>query len=345
MLDGMKVLVTGGTGFVGSHAAAAIARGGHELRLLLRRPEQVSASLGRFGLEVTDIVVGDVVDEDVVARAVDGCAAVVHAAAGYSLDPRRAEEMRRTNARATELVLGRAVDGGLDPVVHVSTTVALTRYGGSGPDLPLGDVELPYARSKRDSEVIARRLQDAGAPVVTIYPGAVWGPGDPYRGDEGERLRWILLGRFPLYPRGGMHIVDVRDAAAVIAAVLTPGRGPRRYVVPGHHVDGSQLYATFADVTGRRFPHLIMPGPVIGPAARLIDAVQRRLPGGWHYPADREGVEILRRNTRLDDSAARTEFGIEAVPLRQTIADTVEWLVESGRVPARRAGRLAKAQL
>jgi nucleoside-diphosphate-sugar epimerase len=343
MLYGMKVLVTGGTGFVGSHVAAAIARGGHELRLLVRRPAQVSASLSPFGLEVTDIVVGDVLDEDVVSRAVEGCDAVVHAAAVFTLDPRRAEEMRRTNARATELVLGRAVDGGLDPVVHVSTTVALTRYGGSGPELPLGDIELPYARSKRDSEEIARRLQEAGAPVVTVYPGAVWGPGDPYRGDEGERLRWILLGRFPLYPRGGMHVVDVRDVAAVIAAALAPGRGPRRYIVPGHHVDGGQIYAAFADVTGRRFPHLILPGPVMGPSARVIDAVQRWLPARWHYPADREGVEILRRNTRLDDSVARAELGVEPVPLQQTITDTVRWLVESGRVPARRAGRLVPA--
>jgi nucleoside-diphosphate-sugar epimerase len=343
MLVGVKVLVTGGTGFVGSHAAAAIARGGHELRLLVRRPEQVTASLGPLGLEVTDIVVGDVLDEDVVSQAVEGCEAVVHAAAVYSVDPRRAEEMRRTNARATELVLGRAVDRGLDPVVHVSTTVALTRYAGSGPDLPLGDIGLPYAQSKIDSEKVARRLQGAGAPVVTVYPGAVWGPGDPYRGDQSERLRWLLLGRFPLWPRGGMHVVDVRDAAAVIAAVLRAGRGSCRYIVPGHHVDGHQVFAVVADITGRRFPHLVLPGPVIGPSTRLIDAVHRWLPERWHYPADREGVEIVLRDTRFDDSAARTEFGIEPTPLRDTIADTVRWLVKSGRVPARRAPRLGLA--
>jgi nucleoside-diphosphate-sugar epimerase len=339
MLVGMKVLVTGGTGLVGSHAAAAVARDGHELRLLVRRPDQVAASLGPLGLEVTDIVVGDVLDPHAVSQAVEGCEAVVHAAAIYSLDPRRAEELRRTNARATELVLGRAVDSGLDPVVHVSTTVALTRYAGSGPDLPLGDIELPYAQSKIASEKVARRLQDAGAPVVTIYPGAVYGPNDPYRGDQSERLRWILLGRFPLWPRGGMHIVDVRDVAAVIAAVLRAGRGPRRYVVPGHHVDGDQVFAAFADVTGRRFPHLVLPGRLIGPSTRLIDAVHRWLPERWHYPADREGVEIVRRDTRFDDSAARTELGIEPTPFRETIADTVRWLVESGRVPARRARR------
>ncbi len=147
MLIGMKVLVTGGTGLVGSHAAAAIAHAGHGLRLLVRRPEQVAASLGPLGVEVTDVVVGDVLDDQVVARAVEGCQAVVHAAAVFSLDPRRGEEMRRTNARATELVLGRAVERGLDPVVHVSSTVATTRYAVGGPDLPLGEIVLPYGQS------------------------------------------------------------------------------------------------------------------------------------------------------------------------------------------------------
>ena len=59
---------------------------------------------------------------------------------------------------------------------------------------------------------------------------------------------------------------------------------------------------------GRRFPHLVVPGPVIGSSTRLIDAVQRRLPERWRYPADREGVDIIRRNTRFDDSAARKEL-------------------------------------
>jgi dihydroflavonol-4-reductase len=343
MLVGMKVLVTGGTGLVGSHAVAAMVQGGHEVRLLVRRPRQVPVSLDPLGVAVTDIVVGDVLDEGLVSRAIEGCEAVVHAAAVLSMHPRRAEEIRRTNVRAAELVLGRAVDRGLDPVVHVSTCVALTRYGGSGPDLPLGDIELPYAQSKIASEKVARQLQDAGAPVVIIYPGAVFGPHDPYRGEQSERLRWILLGRFPLWPRGGVHVVDVRDVAAVIAAVLSPGRGPHRYIVPGHHMDGNQLFAAVADVAGRRFPHLILPGPVLGPSTRPIGAVNGWLPERWHYPADREGVEIVRRDTRFDDSAARTELGVEPTPFRETIADMVRWLVESGRVPPRRAPRLGLA--
>jgi nucleoside-diphosphate-sugar epimerase len=334
----MRVLVTGGTGFVGSHAVAAIAGARHEVRLLVRRPEQVGVSLGPLRVEVADIVVGDVLDEDVVSRAADGCQAAVHAAAIFSLDPRRAEDMRRTNALATELVLGGAVSRGLDPVIHVSTTVALARYGGSGPDLPLGDIDLPYAQSKIASEKIARGLQAEGAPVAMIYPGAVYGPDDPYRGNQSEQLRWMLLGRFPTFPRGAQHVVDVRDVATLITAMIQPGRRGR-YVVPGHHINGGELYAAVTEASGRRLPHLILPGPVIGPSIQLIDAVQRRLPQRWHYPADREGMEILRRDTRLDDSAARTEFGIDPIPFRRTISDTVRWLVECGRVPARRSPR------
>jgi dihydroflavonol-4-reductase len=330
----MKIMVTGGTGFVGSHAVAAMVRDGHDVRLLVRRPEQVGTA------SVADTVVGDVLDERAVSRALEGCQAVVHAAGIFSLDPRRAEEMRRTNARATELVLNGAAEQGLDPIVHVSTTVALTRYGGTGPDLPLGDIDLPYTQSKIASERVARGLQDAGAPVVTIYPGAVYGPDDPYRGAQSEQLRWILLGRFPTFPRGGQHVVDVRDVATLLAAVVQQPGKPRRYIVPGHHMDGRQLYKAVSDAAGRFLPHLMLPAPVIVPTVRLIDVVQRRLPQRWHYPADREGVEIVRRNTRFDDSAARQEFGLDPIPFPQTIADTVRWLVESGRVPSRRAPNL-----
>jgi dihydroflavonol-4-reductase len=337
----MKVLVTGGTGFVGSHTVAAIARTRNDVRLLVRRPEQLSASLGPLRVEASDIVVGDVLDERTVSRAVEGCAAAVHAAGIFSLDPRRGEDMRRTNARATELVLNSAAEHGLDPIVHVSTTVALTRYGGSGPDLPLGDITRPYAQSKIASEKLARTLQETGAPVVTVYPGAVYGPNDPYHGAQSEQVRWMLLGRFPTFPRGGQHVVDVRDVATLIAAAALsqPGR-PGRYIVPGHHIDGDDLYAAVSAAAGRRLPHVILPGPIIGPSVALIEAVQRRLPQRWHYPADREGVEIVRRDTRFDDSAARTEFGLTPVPFQQTITDTVRWLVESGRVPPRRAPRL-----
>jgi hypothetical protein len=108
--------------------------------------------------------------------------------------------------------------------------------------------------------------------------------------------------------------------------------------------DGRELYAAAAEAAGRRRPHIVLPGPVIAPSVWLLDAAQRRLPQRWHYPADREGVEVLRRDTRFDDSAARRGLAIVPVPFCQTMADTVRWLVESGRLPARCAPRLRAEQ-
>ena len=337
----MKTLVTGGTGLVGACIVAGLLEDGHEVRLLVRRPEQVATSLAPYGVPAdrVEVVVGDVLDSDAVATALDGCEAVVHAAAVFSLDSRRADEMRRTNERAAELVLSAACERGLDPVVHVSSSVTLMRFGGSAADLPLGDLTSTYCRSKIAGEIVARRLQDAGQPVVTVYPGAVLGPHDPYRGDQSERLRWMARGTFPLYPRGGMHYVDVRDVAAVVRAVLDPGRGPRRYVVPGHHVGTEMLYSTLAQVQGRRRPHVSPPTPVVRALARSMDVLQRRLPGRLHMPTDPEGIDMLERDTRLDDTPARTELGVEPLPFEQSLRDTLQWLVDSGRLPPRYAPR------
>ena len=340
----MKVLVTGGTGFVGGHITAAVQRSGHDVRLLARRPEQVPATLGPLGVQVDDVVAGDVLDEAAVDRALKGCDAVVHAAAIFAFDTRRGDEMQKTNARAAELVLGRAVAEGLDPVVHISSTVALTRFGGSGPDLPLGDITSPYCRSKIDSEVVARGLQDAEAPVACVYPGSVWGPHDPYLGVTSEYVLWILRGMFPLWPKSSIHAVDVRTVAATVVALLEPGNGPRRFVVPGVPLGARTLYRTLRQVTGRRLPYVAMPDALALSVCRATSALQRPLPRRWHYPADIEAVEVAVRETRFDDTPARTELGVQPLPLEQTLRDMTCWLVESGRLPAKYAGRALAAR-
>lgn len=326
--------MTGGTGLVGSHAVLAMQAAGHEVRLLVRRPDQVALTFAPHpGDPPGDTVVGDVLDPAAVDVALDGCQAVVHAAAVFSLDARRAQEMQDTNARAAELVLGRAVEAGCDPVVHVSSTVALTRFAGSGPDLPLGDMTLPYSRSKIASEKVARGLQDQGHPVVTVYPGAVYGPHDPYAGEQAARLAWIVRGLFPLWPTGSQHVVDVRETAAVIAAVIEPGRGPRRYVVPGHAVTGRDLYGAVSTILGRRRPQVPMSPTVTRIATGSIEPLLKVLPSRWHYPADREGAEITLRSTTFHTAPAEQDLGVIPRPFTETIRDTVEWLVDAGRLP------------
>lgn len=329
----MRVMVTGATGYVGSHITAALMRSGHDVRLLVRRPEQVAETFEPHGVLPSDVVVGDIRDATAVRSALDGCDACVHAAAIYSLNAKDVRAMEETNLAAARLVLGEAVAAGCDPVVHISSTVALTRRDGSGPDLPLGDLDEPYARSKIESEKVARELQARGAPVVCVYPGGVFGPDDPYLGDQAHRLCFIVRGQLGLWPRGGMQCVDARDVAAVVVAALEPGKGPRRYVVPGTHVRAPEMYGAVSRAIGRRRPYLAMPGPVARSVTRTASTLQRALPGRWHFPADHEGAVITLCDTVMDDRAARTELGVTPIPWDDTVRDTITWLVDAGHLP------------
>ena len=340
----MLVLVTGGTGFVGSHSVSALVAAGHDVRLLVRSPDRIAPALRPLGVTTeVDHTVGDVTDPDSVQRALRGCDAVLHAAAVYNLDARARPAIARTNVSGAETVLRAAVDAGCDPVVHVSSVVALLRRGATvTPDSPLSTSPGAYIRSKAASEAVARRLQDDGAPVVIVQPGGVLGPHDPHRGDQIRRLRDLLRGRYPLWPSGGFQIVDVRDVARVHAAVMRPGAGPRRYLVPGHFVDGETMYGTLRALTGRRLPHLVLPSALMLPVSWTTSMIQRVTP--FHLPADHEGVLITRSDTRCDDSRARAELGIQPRPLAEIYGDTIRWLHRTGQLTTRQAGHTTSTE-
>jgi dihydroflavonol-4-reductase len=332
-------MVTGGTGFVGSHAVVALHRAGHHVRLLVRRPQQVPATFAPHGWAPHDLVLGDVRDRFAVARALHGVDAVVHAAAVFSFDPRRAGEVAHTNEAATEAVLTAAVERGLAPVVHMSSVVAFIGGRGGGPDLALGDLDLPYATSKRRSEQLARRLQAAGAPVVCVYPGACIGPHDPYLGEQMNRLRWVLRGLFPVWAAGELHHTDVRTVADVVAAVVGDRRRQGRWVVPGHSLGGPELFETLSRLTGRRLPHVDLPAPVVLPLTRAVDSAQRHLPPAWRFPADHEATVTQLAGAHFDGSETRAELGVGAPRLQETLRDCVVWLAEAGHISRRQAGR------
>jgi dihydroflavonol-4-reductase len=335
----MRVLITGGTGFVGSHTVAAVSRAGHAVRLLARRPEKADAALAPLGASVQDIVSGDVLDPETVRTAAAGCDAMIHAAAIYSLDPRQAASVLATNARATEIVLDAAVRARLDPIVHVSSYVALLpSHDVLTPDSPVGAGGPAYPASKARSEQIARRHQSAGAPVVTTYPGAVTGPHDPYFGDTAFTLAMVLRNRAPFALPGSWAVADAGYVAAAHAAMLEPGRGPRRYLLGGHNTTWNDLYVLLRHLTGRRLPAVPTPGWAARASGRAMDALQpltrTRLPFGH------QGPWIITQCTGTDDTATRRELRIQPPPLEQTLADTIRWMVQARHLPASLAGHL-----
>ena len=338
----MFVLVTGGTGYVGSNAIVALVAAGHRVRVLARSRERVAAALAPFGSDRVESTIGDVTDPGAVERALEGCDAVLHAASVFSMDARKADEMRAVNVRGTDLVLGIAERLGLDPIVHVSSELALLPPA-EGEVLtassPVRQPSWPYSRSKADSELVAREYQARGAPVVSVMPAAVWGPHDPHMGEGATLAANVLKKRYPIVMRGGMQIADVRDVAAVLAAVIEPGRGPRSYIVAGHYISLPDLIRALADLSGRRIRFATFPRWFLAAFGRAADVAQRRL--NTRLPWQGEAIWLMNCAARCDDSTTRDEFGLEPRPLSETFADTVRWLLASGHLTPQEAGRLA----
>lgn len=340
----MRVLVTGGTGFVGSHAVAALQREGHEVRLLAREPARVRAALDPLGATADDVIFGDVTDQDVVRQAVQGCDAVIHSASVYSLRPSDWARIRAVNVVGTQTVLESALEAGCAPVVHVSSIVAImpSQPGSTmTPDSPVTSGYIPgaYAQSKAESEHVARRLQDQGAPVVVVYPGGVFGPHDPYLGESNRALRDQLRGLSPAVPTGGFHTADVRDVATTLVRALNPPRTPSRYLVPGHYLGGTDGVQTLSEVTGRRLRTVRVPSRLLLASLGPVEALAAR--SGRPIPGLREPLWLLSKAAPADASATETDLGVTARPLAETFADTVRWLHASGHVSRRAAGRLA----
>ena len=338
----MLVLVTGGTGYVGSHSISALAGAGHRIRVLARSAERIPAALEPLGVDGVEAAVGDVTDPAAVERALEGCDAVVHAASVFSLDARRVDEMTSVNVRGTEIVLGTAHRLGLDPIVYVSSELALLPPASGEiltADSPVGQSPWPYCRSKAGSEVAARKFQALGAPVVSVLPAGLWGPQDPHMGEGVTLAANVLRGRYPIVTPAGMHIADVRDVAAALAAVMNPGQGPRSYLVAGHFMTMPDLIRTLGDLSGRRLRFVTLPAWFLAAFGRTADVVQRRLK--TRLPWSAEGIWIVNCDAHCDDSKTRDQLQLEPRPLRETFVDTVRWLVETGHLTPRQAGRIA----
>jgi dihydroflavonol-4-reductase len=325
----VKVMLTGGTGYVGAWTARACVDAGHEVRYLVRTPHKLARSAGALGLDTSDHVVGDITDADSVREALEGCDAVIHCAAVVAIGPGAAERMSTTNMAGARNVLGQAVELGLDPVVHCSSAAALFRPGLTllTADLPvLGGLD-DYGRSKGEVEEYARGLQASGAPVVSTYPVMVLGP--PAGDQIGEANEGLLKGlRLRMLPgvEATWTVCDVRDLGRAHAAMLEPGRGPRRYVTGGVTVPVREAARILSEVSGRRVLHV----PVPDAALRGFGRLQDRLHLGT--PMTASAMEYYTRMPAADNGPMARELGVEFRDPRETIADACDGLRRLGHL-------------
>jgi nucleoside-diphosphate-sugar epimerase len=329
----MTVLVTGGTGFVGSHAAARLVRAGRPVRLLVRDPAKVARAPALVGVDV-EVVVGDVTDRESVARAIDGCDAVVHAAAQVSLASREAARTEAINVGGTRTVLGEAAARSLPSVTVSSTTVFRIDCGIITTETPLITARGSYTRSKVAAERVAREFHAAGAPVAIVYPSGVLGPDGPDVTVNHEAL--VVWLRTPPRTTSGTGVVDVRDVATAIERGLTR---PGRWMLGGSFLTWPEMHETLTRITGVRRRAVPMPGPLLRFAGSVGDITKRVVP--FDFPLTREAMALATRAVPFDSTHTCSALDLHWRPVEETLGDSIRWLASIGHLDARLAGALA----
>lgn len=329
----MTVLVTGGTGFVGSHLAAHLVAQGRPVRLLVRDPAKVARTPALQGVEV-DLAVGDITDPASVDAAVSGCDGVVHGAAHVSLAKREAEHALAVNEGGTRTVLAAAAARGIPAVAVSSAAVFELRGPTITTTTPLVAGGGTYTHSKVAAERVARDLQQTGAPVAIVYPTGVLGPDSPDLSVSHQALvGWL---RTPPKTSSGTSIVDVRDVADAITRALDR---PGRWLLGGTFLTWAALHATLTEVTGVRRRAVPMPPRLLRTVGRGGDLVKRVV--DFDYPLTHEAMTMATSMVPCDSRVTEAELGITWRPVAETLVDSIRWLAAGGHVPSAIAGRLA----
>jgi dihydroflavonol-4-reductase len=337
----VKVLVTGATGFTGSHLARALAAAGHAVRALVR-PGKRGRSLAELGIEV---VQGQLTNEADVRDAAKGCERVYHLAAAFRNVKHSDQHYWDVNVGGTLNVLAAARAHGCARVVHCSTGgvhghIEQAPAGETYRFCP-GDV---YQRTKLEAELAVVAAAANGLGVTIVRPGAIYGEGDMrflrlFRAIQKHRFAMVGSGETRL------HMVHVDDLVrGILLAGARPEARGETFIIAGPEAPTlNEIAASVADAVGARRPKLHVPVWPVYAAAWLCEKVCVRL--CIEPPLHRRRVGFFTHHREFDISKARRLIGYDpSVTLADGVRRTAAWYAAAGLLaPLRSALAVAQA--
>jgi dihydroflavonol-4-reductase len=342
----MTTLVTGATGFVGSHVARQLLAAGHSVRALVR-PSSNLKFLDGLPLENLERVEGDLRDALSLDRAMKGVRRVFHVAADYRLWAADPKDIYESNVEGTRRLFEVAARNGVERIVYTSTvaTMAVPLSGTAhGRELPneqtpasLGQMIGHYKRSKFLAEIEAIKAAAEGIPVVIVNPTAPVGPGDWKPTPTGKIIVDFLNGKMPAYVDTGLNLAPVEDVAAGHLLAAEKGRIGERYILGARNMTLREILEALAKITGRSAPRVRLPHAV-ALAAAYTDELFARLAGREpRIPV--EGVKMSRHRMFVASDKAERELGYHPGSVEGALERAVRWYEAQGYV-----GRATKAK-
>jgi dihydroflavonol-4-reductase len=336
----MRVLVTGGSGFLGGWLARRLLAEGHGVRLICRGDR---APLAR-ALPGTEVVPGDVTDATSLAAACRGIDTVFHLAGVVGHGAHARTEMERVNVGGTARVIDACAASGAR-LVHASSAVAVgASFDGHPLDeqarWTLASLRLGYFDTKhRAEELVLAAVRARRIEAVMINPTTIYGAGDAAKGSRTVQVA-VARGRFPWVPPGGVGVVAVEDVVDAFLAVWCRGRVGERYLINGGNLTLRELFTAIARAAEVRPPWIPLPRAVLFG----LGAVGDRLAAfGFDPPFTTETAWMAVLHHWFDGGRAERELGIRPRPPAAAITASVEWMRAAGLLGGRWGRRSSSA--
>lgn len=322
------VAVTGASGHVGANLVRMLLQRGETVRVLLHGP---SASLADLEIER---VQGDILDTDSLAQLFAGCAVGYHLAALISITGSQNGRVEQLNVQGAANAAKAAREAGVGRYVHVSSIHAFAHAPEAAVNetTARADAEAPpYDRSKAEGERMVQREVGLGLPAVVVNPTGVIGPADFGPSRMGQTVLAMARGRLPGVVNGGFNWVDVRDVCQSVLAAAEKGRVGEGYILGGRWASMAEVGQIVAAAAGRSPPPFAAPRWLAEWSAPLAQWAQTAM--GVEPLFTPEGLYCLYQGSRhVSIAKAEAELGHTPRPLEDTLADTVQWFRDQGKL-------------
>lgn len=327
----MKALVTGATGFLGTHIARELLKDGAAVKVLVRSGSERS---NLAGLDV-ETVQGDLLDRESLAAAVRGCDTLFHAAADYRLWTKNPAGMYAVNVDGTGNILRAALEAGLEKVVYTSSVGTLGNRGDGTPgdeDTPVkfADMSGHYKKSKFLAERTAEEFISLGLPLVIVNPSTPIGPLDIKPTPTGKIIVDFLSKRMPAYLDTGLNLVAVEECAKGHILAARKGRSGEKYILGGTDITLAGIFKLLEEISGVPAPRIRLPyGPIL--AAAYINAAFSAITGKEPL-IPLAGVQMAKKLMYFSSKKAKIELGFETTPAYTALERAVEWFRVNGYI-------------
>lgn len=323
----MRTLITGATGCVGANLVEAVTTHGWNAVALRRASSSLKALEGlRY-----ESALGDVTDYETLLAAMRDVEIVFHVAAISEYWRSGVERLYHVNVEGTRNVLRAAQVAGVRRVVYTSSVAALGipdfgKTHDETAEFNLKPKQFHYGYSKVLAEQTVQEYVAQGLDVVIVNPAVVFGPRDVNLIGGSIIVEMKRLG-MPVYPPGGVCVIDVADVCAGQIAAVELGRVGERYILGGENLWHRDLGEITARVIGRKPPRIGLSRGITRTLGAVVDGLRKL---GMRLPANGDQLRFSAETLWFDSAKARRELGLTTRPYTESAQRTYDWYRTNG---------------